>query len=145
MKLVRFGTPGSEKPGLLASHVEHSIRVAAVGLDTFVTTTGRVVERCTDDRSTLAAASVGRPWRIERVYGASDWLRAEEPATGRSFRLVLQTPFLWWPSCDATLLPGTGVVVYALGPHVVALDLDTRRLAVLAEGTSPLVTLDDAP
>jgi hypothetical protein len=80
-------------------------------------------------------------WDVETGFWAVQGLRATPRGDGTPLHLALETPFILWQARDATLLPG-GVVVFALGPHVVVLELKTRRFAVLAEGSSPVVALE---
>ncbi|MDO8349002.1 MAG: hypothetical protein Q7T30_02110, partial [Planctomycetota bacterium] len=92
-----------------------------------------------EGRSVATTSDSG--WVVDMGNWASEGLFATHRPTGRHLWLALDTPFLAWASRDATLLPGD-VVVYALGPHIVALELATLRLAVLAQGHSPVVALD---
>jgi hypothetical protein len=82
------------------------------------------------------------PWEASAEFWAEAGLRASSTRTGEQLHFALATPFVRWRASDATVLPG-GVVVYALGPHIVSLDLATHRLAVLAEGSCPVVALAD--
>jgi hypothetical protein len=79
-----------------------------------------------------------RPWRIRFGHWAGEGLSAEHVESGETVRIALETPFLNWRSRRATVLP-CGQVIYQLGDQVVLLDLDTRRLGVLAYGRGPLV------
>lgn len=96
--------------------------------------------RGTDEAADLS----GGAWHVTTGFWAAQGLTAENSVTHERVRVALETPFLAWLSRDATVLPG-GVVVYALGPHVVSLDLATRRLAVLAEGRDPVVVIEGDP
>lgn len=55
-------------------------------------------------------------------------------------RLALETPLLDWPIRNATLLPDD-IVIFQLGRNqIVALDLKTDTVGLLARGRGPLVT-----
>ena len=110
----------------------------SVGVD------GRI-DRLRDDMGLVPAAnpSGDERWRVVCGSWAVEGLMVTEEETGERYSLGLETPFVAWPSRCATLLPG-GRVVYALGPHIVLLDLSTRRVAHIGRGRSPVVVLEDS-
>ena len=60
----------------------------------------------------------------------------------RVFRIDRKkTPYLWWQTCYATVLPGDRVI-YQLADQVVLLDLNLRKICLIALGRGPVVTLD---
>lgn len=81
------------------------------------------------------------PWRVRHGFWGSEGVTASNAVTGERFRVAVETPFIaWWPRF-VTVLPGD-IVVYQLGDQVVRLDLNRRRMSLLALGHSPLVLLD---
>jgi hypothetical protein len=84
-------------------------------------------------------------WDVRMGFFSFEGIQAVHRPTGRSFRAALDTPFLAWPPSEANLLPGD-LVVCQLGPdQIVVLDLNARRLALLAAGHSPIVVLAPPP
>ncbi len=105
-----------------------------------VSTTGRTKARLPGCFDTAVDLDDGE-WNAATGFWATKGLHATRRADGERLHFALATPFVEWQASDATLLPG-GLVVFALGPHVVVLDLTTKRLAVLAVGSSPVVALE---
>ena len=70
-------------------------------------------------------------------------LHGENSSDGRTFYLSLETLFLQWPVCSPTQLPN-GMVVFQLGRNqICAVDPNTRKVALLAKGRWPVVTMSD--
>lgn len=70
-------------------------------------------------------------------------LHGENSSDGRTFYLSLETPFLRWPVYSPTQLPN-GMVVFQLGRNqICAVDPNTRKIALLARGRWPVVTMRD--
>jgi hypothetical protein len=67
-------------------------------------------------------------------------LQAWNKKTNEKLNAALETPFVIWPSRNATVLPGDQVV-YQLGDQIVVLDLRTRRIGLVARGRGPVVIL----
>jgi len=82
-----------------------------------------------------------RNWKVVTGFWPIEGLRAENKETRESVWVALETPFLWWQTCYATVLPGDRVV-YQLGDQVVLLDLNLRKIGLIALGRGPVVTLD---
>jgi hypothetical protein len=79
-------------------------------------------------------------WSVQSGFWPSDGITIRRASRSDPVRLAVATPLLSWGVGGATVLPG-GVAVFTLGPHIVALELAQRRLAVLAQGASPIVVL----
>jgi hypothetical protein len=62
--------------------------------------------------------------------------------TGESYRVALETPFAAWRMSTATLLPHDQVLFELRSdpPQVVLLDMPSRRIGVVAIGSSPLAS-----
>jgi sialidase-1 len=67
----------------------------------------------------------------------------DEPWNSR-ISVGLETPFLWWTSREATILPGD-LVVFEMARQVLVLDIRARKLGLLARGRSPLVAIEREP
>lgn len=81
-----------------------------------------------------------RIWSVATGFWPGEGLRARSARTGARTRIALELPGLRWSARYATVLPGEQVV-YQLGRQIVLLDLATRRIALLAIGMEPVVTL----
>jgi hypothetical protein len=69
-------------------------------------------------------------------------LEGENAKDGRTLHVSLDTPFLWWRVHFPTQLP-SGQVVFQLGSHQICiLDPNERKIALLAKGRSPVVTMN---
>lgn len=80
-------------------------------------------------------------WQVHCGFWGVEGVTARNRETDERLRVAVETPFIaWWPRF-ATVLPGD-IVVYQLGDQVVRLDLNRRRMSLLALGHSPLVLLD---
>ena len=104
------------------------------------------------------AADLRAVGRADTTIGTGTWAsegvfwKASGVGPGRYLlHLALETPFLALQASDATVL-GDDLVIYEYTDvfhsqyrRVVALDLRSRRLGVLAEGSSPVVVLDTLP
>lgn len=63
---------------------------------------------------------------------------------GRNISVSLETPFVTWPVRCPTQFPG-GQVVFQLGRNqICVLDPDQRKIALIAKGRWPVVTLNDS-
>ncbi len=72
-------------------------------------------------------------------------LDGENAKEGRNLDLSLETPFVIWPVYFPTQLP-SGQVVFQLGRNQICiLDPNQRKIALLAKGRSPLITMKDRP
>jgi hypothetical protein len=70
-------------------------------------------------------------------------LDGENAASGRNVHLSLETPFVRWPVCCPTQLPN-GQVIFQLGSdQICILDPDERKVALLARGRWPVITVKD--
>jgi hypothetical protein len=91
----------------------------------------------TDKASDLRFGCFNRYWP---EMGMS--FKDNEP--GQGFSLGLSTPFAYWIWSKATVT-ADGRVVAQWGPQIVVVDIPTRRVAWLADGTSPTVLMDRPP
>lgn len=80
-------------------------------------------------------------WLVTTYAFAGHGLVAERRDGTERFSVAVETPFLAWVACSATVLP-SDLVVFELGEQIVLLDPTQRKLGVLARGRSPLVLLD---
>ena len=76
-------------------------------------------------------------WKVSKLNWAYDGISAQNKTTGSLLRVALDTPYLRWPPRFATVLPGD-LVVYQLGDQIVVLDLNARKLGLLALGRGPV-------
>lgn len=82
-------------------------------------------------------------WTIRLGYWAAGGVRAEKPATGERRIFALEVPFLMdWQARNATVLPDD-VLIYQLGQQIVALDIERKRVGLVAMGRGPVVVLEE--
>lgn len=82
-------------------------------------------------------------WRISLRYWAAGGVRAENPATGERRQFALEVPFIMdWQARNATVLPGE-LLIYQLGQQIVALDIERRKIGLVAMGRGPVVVLEE--
>jgi hypothetical protein len=86
-------------------------------------------------------ANPRKGWRVLADYQAGRGLIAWRDRPCRSLSFGLELPCLTWYSRCATVLP-SGIVIYELGEQIVALDLRSRRMGVVALGRGPAVVLE---
>lgn len=84
---------------------------------------------------------ITRTWEVKTGFWAISGLSAVNQSTGEELRFALETPFLLWSFSNATVLPGD-IIICELGKQVVLIDLNTRRIGLVAFGKSPVVVLD---
>jgi hypothetical protein len=84
--------------------------------------------------------SGGEEWQVGHYGWAGSGLRVTRD--GRVEVVAVETPFFQLEPRSATLLEGDQVL-YQLGRWIVLYELETRRLAVLGRGRSPVVLLGD--
>ena len=84
-----------------------------------------------------------------RADGSSDFgwmagrLDGENAKDGKTLGVSLDTPFVRWPIFCPTQLP-TGQVLFQLGRNQICiLDPNSRKIALLAKGRWPVVTMKD--
>ncbi len=81
-------------------------------------------------------------WRFSFGWMAGR-LDGDNAINGRSVTVSLETPFVHWPVFCPTQLP-SGLVVFQLGwNQICILDPDGRKIALLAKGRCPVITLKD--
>lgn len=82
-------------------------------------------------------------WTIRLGYWAAGAVRAEKPATGERRQFALEVPFIMdWQARNATVLPGE-LLIYQLGQQIVALDIERRKIGLVAMGRGPVVVLEE--
>ncbi|HEY3415145.1 MAG TPA: hypothetical protein VGM51_19090 [Armatimonadota bacterium] len=121
-----------------------SERIAPVG--TYAKRTSRSVKRgqplTFEDWEFVYPADLRAPgdtdWYIETDVFAGRGITVNKK--GEEYNLALETPYLAWTPRFATLLPGD-MAVFQLGPNIMLLHMPTKRIAILAEGRSPVVVL----
>jgi hypothetical protein len=82
-----------------------------------------------------------RNWKVDIAFWPTVGVSGENKKTGKFLSAGLETPFLAWESRYGTVLPGDEVV-YQLGNQIVILDLNQRKIGLIAMGRGPVVTLD---
>lgn len=80
-------------------------------------------------------------WQLAIVTESGEPLRARHVSTNEQFDLGMVTPFFTWEARRAALLPDNQVIL-EFGPQLLLLDLNSRQVAVVARGRSPVVVLD---
>jgi len=82
-------------------------------------------------------------WKTNERYNLWGNLELKNVKDGRYFRVSLEVPFLYWWINRVAMLPN-GQAVFQLGANQICiLDAETRRVAILAKGRCPVVTLTD--
>jgi hypothetical protein len=82
-------------------------------------------------------------WTISLRYWAAGGVRAEKPATGECRQFALEVPFIMdWQARNATVLPGE-LLIYQLGQQIVVLDIERRKIGLVAMGRGPVVVLEE--
>jgi hypothetical protein len=82
-------------------------------------------------------------WDVQAEVGWPDGGLYATHRNGQRVTVGLATPFLRWRTGSASVLP-QDQVVFQLGDQVVLLDLNTRKLGLLALGRGPVVALDSS-
>jgi hypothetical protein len=88
-----------------------------------------------------------RPTKVYTANLGDTWLGVEprtKDGTGGRVHLQFDRLILHWTTRNATVLPG-GQIVYQLGSQIVLLDVDKRKLGLIALGRGPVVFLDPEP
>lgn len=89
---------------------------------------------------------------VPKLTAASDWdyytrvfsaagLTGHNRKTRARQHVALETPFTFWPINHATHLPGDWLIVQLGRDQICLLHPDTQRLALIARGQTPVVTL----
>ena len=94
-----------------------------------------LVEGAGNFGAAAAFPSYTSEWSVRSDYWALSARKGEA-----YIRIQLAVPTVYWLTRHATLLPGD-LIVFQLGEQIVVLDLNTRKLGLLAHGRSPLVLL----
>lgn len=96
----------------------------------------------TEDVSDIRPVNQG-DWEVStsNIDGEFLVLEVENVKTKASYTVGFETPFINWSSTNATVLPGDQVI-YQLGSQIVLLDLNTRKMAMVAVGRGPVIALD---
>jgi hypothetical protein len=81
------------------------------------------------------------PWESRTGFWPVQGITSRNVEDGTHVRLSLETPLVHWAARNATQLPG-GTLVFQLGDdQICQLDPVTRRVALLARGKGPVVSL----
>jgi hypothetical protein len=82
-------------------------------------------------------------WVVHLRFWAAGGVRAENPVTAERRHFALEVPFLMdWQARNATVLPGD-LLIYQLGQQIVALDMERRKVGLVAMGRGPVVVLEE--
>jgi len=76
-------------------------------------------------------------WMAGRLHG-------ENATNGRNVLVSLETPFLRWPVYCPAQLPSGQVIFQLGGNQICILDPDERKVALLAKGRWPVMTLKES-
>jgi hypothetical protein len=79
---------------------------------------------------------------LDSLYGGLDAWKGSP--LGDRVRVAVSTPVFSWHSRCAAILPNDQVV-FELNNHILLVDLDTRRVALVAMGRGPVVLLPPTP
>jgi hypothetical protein len=85
-----------------------------------------------------------RDWQFQAGFWPVEGLQASNNHTGESLHLALETPFVSFSMSCPTVMP-SNVVVFAANNQVLILDVDKRKIGLLAYGRGPAVVLGDCP
>ncbi|QQL43765.1 hypothetical protein [Sulfuriroseicoccus oceanibius] len=83
-------------------------------------------------------------WRFFTGCWAWKGIRGENLRTGEVVRFGLELPIAEWRVRNATQLPGDYVVAQLGRDQIVAIDVETRRISLLARGQGPVVVVPKA-
>ena len=72
-------------------------------------------------------------------------LDGENAKKGRNLDVSLDTPFIRWPVYCPTQLPSGQVVFQLGGNQICILDPNERKIALLAKGRWPVITMKEGP
>jgi hypothetical protein len=79
-------------------------------------------------------------WNFNYASDFRKSLDCENARDGRKLHLGLEIPLIWWRILCPTQLPN-GQVVFQLEHQICILDPEERKVAMLAEGFTPIVTI----
>ncbi len=79
-----------------------------------------------------------RSYEVETGFWPVEGIVVRPESAGTPLRLALETPFVAWYARCATALPGNQVV-FQLNDQIVLLDIESRKLGLIARGYGPLV------
>jgi hypothetical protein len=80
-------------------------------------------------------------WSVRNGWWALEGLHCENKAKKQDLWLAFETPFLAWETRSPIILPGD-YVIYQLGDQIVLLDINNRKIRLVAIGRGPVVTMD---
>ncbi|MFH1692393.1 MAG: hypothetical protein ABIC68_07540 [Candidatus Omnitrophota bacterium] len=84
----------------------------------------------------------GRDWKFSVGFWAAEGLHARSDSEGKNIYVALETPFAQWIIRNVSVLPGNQAV-FELGKNqIVVLDLETRKIGLLAFGKGPVVVFN---
>ncbi|HDS85061.1 MAG TPA: hypothetical protein ENN97_07710 [Phycisphaerales bacterium] len=81
-----------------------------------------------------------RHWNIEAGFWEMEGLAMRNREGGKWVNIALETPFVQWLVRHVTVLPGDEII-FQFGEQICIFDRESRKLALLAHGSSPVVIL----
>jgi hypothetical protein len=87
----------------------------------------------------VPSLAAGSSWEDFAGFWPVEGISGENKADGRKFRFSMETPFTYWPVRNATQIKGDMVVFQLAKDQICLLDPETRRIALIARGSGPIV------
>ena len=84
-----------------------------------------------------------RDWDVHVGFWAIEGLLAKNKKTGQHFRIALDTPLIAWFISNLTILPDDQVVFQLGENQIILLDLNSRKMGLIAKGKSPVVIIEN--
>ncbi len=79
-----------------------------------------------------------RYWDINAGFWEMEGLAMRNRERGKWVNIALETPFVQWLARHVTVLPGDEII-FQFGAQICIFDRQSRKLALLAQGSSPVV------
>jgi hypothetical protein len=83
-----------------------------------------------------------RRWNVNAKFWAMEGLELRDSDSQEWFNIALETPFVQWYVRNATVLPDDEII-FQFGEQICIFDRESRKLALLAQGSSPVVILEN--
>jgi len=83
-----------------------------------------------------------RDWDVATGFWAIEGFHGENAKTGKKFHVALETPFVMWSISNATVLPDDQAIFQIGRNQIVLMDLNTRKIGLVARGFSPAVAVE---
>lgn len=84
-----------------------------------------------------------RRWNVSAKFWAMDGLELRDSDSEEWYSIALETPFVQWYVRNATFLPGDEII-FQFGEQICIFDRESRKLALLAQGSSPVVIIENS-